>query len=122
MFTVESTATGAEVGYVAGEERGLGRSHVVSLAGVHIPGVATEVEYHIDGELVELLSGPDGPSLLVAGALDLAPGESSLVEVRFVLPEGFDTLSLEPSARWPAINWHINGETYADRRTLIPLP
>jgi hypothetical protein len=121
-YTVENNATGDEVGYVTGLERGLGASHVVSLAGVHLPGAASAIEYYIDGELVEVLSGPDGPSIFVAGALDLAPGGSSSVEVRFVLPAGFDTLSLEPSARWPAINWRINGEAFADRRTLIPLP
>lgn len=68
-----------------------------------------------EGERLDLAAaGEDGRSWVVAAYAEVARGASRTVVVHFRLPEGSDTLVVEPSARVPAVSWTFEGEEWRD--------
>lgn len=88
-------------GMVAGQHRGI----VVT----NLPAGATDVD--LEGARPTLLGG-DGPTVVVAGELDVAPGGNAEVRVTALLPPEVDQLIIEPSARIPPTRWTIDGEEF----------
>ncbi|MCB0971863.1 MAG: DUF4012 domain-containing protein [Acidimicrobiales bacterium] len=114
--TAPDTGSRQLVGPIAeGLDAGDHRALVVA----NLPAGTTDVT--IEGaELV--LQGGDGPTVVVAGDVTLASGESGVVTVRGTLPEGLDHLRLEPSARIPRTEWSMDGTPLdRDRRQTIDL-
>ncbi|MCZ7525074.1 MAG: DUF4012 domain-containing protein [Acidimicrobiia bacterium] len=79
---------------------------------LYAPGSATDLR--IDGVEQGVVAGPDGPSRVLAGLVALARGEERAVTVRFRVPEGVDSIRIEPSARWPALTWGFRDEAWTD--------
>lgn len=100
---------------VAGLEAGDHRGIVV----VNLPAGTTDVE--LEGARLTL-RGSDGPTVVVAGELDLGRGETTEVKVRAVLAPGVAELVIEPSGRIPPTTWTIDGEwSDQDRRRTVTL-
>ncbi|CAN5874701.1 hypothetical protein BH23ACT2_BH23ACT2_31120 [soil metagenome] len=98
-------------GLEVGEHRGI----VV----VNLPAGATDVE--LNGARQTLL-GTDGPTTVVAGEVALLRGEEVEVQVRAVLPEGIDEVTIEASARIPRTQWTVNGRAFeTERRRTVDL-
>lgn len=62
------------------------------------------------------VAGPDGASEVVTGVVRLAPGETVVWEVDWVLGQPLDALRVLPSARSPGIEWQAGGERWNDER------
>jgi len=98
-------------GMVEGEHRGI--------AVVNLPAGTTDVG--LRGARQTLL-GSDGPTLVVAGAIDVKRGATAEVVVTGVLPKGLRSIVLEPSARIPRTVWTVDGHRYEiDRRRTLDL-
>lgn len=98
---------------IDGMEAGEHRAIVV----VNLPAGSTDVTF---GGARQTLSGGDGPTVVVAGQLALRRGDTAVVEVSALLPEGLRSVVLEPSARVPPTVWEVDGTTYElDRRRTL---
>ncbi|QXC61341.1 DUF4012 domain-containing protein [Aquihabitans sp. G128] len=98
-------------GLVEAEHRGI----VVA----NLPAGTTGVE--LRGATRTLL-GSDGPTLVVAGSLDVPRGSTAEVVVTGVLPQGVRSVVLEPSARITRTRWTVDGTAYEiDRRRTLDL-
>jgi hypothetical protein len=78
----------------------------------NVPGVAGDVRLTGGGKIVA--AGPDGPTRVVASQVELQRGEQKQFVLRFVLPEGDEHLTIEPSARYPAVGWTDGTRTWVD--------
>jgi hypothetical protein len=68
-----------------------------------------------DGKRLTLNAvGRDGDQWVVAAYVEAARGQSTTATVHFRLPNGSRELSVEPSARVPAIEWRHDGEQWRD--------
>ncbi|GAC1587822.1 MAG: hypothetical protein NVS3B21_03050 [Acidimicrobiales bacterium] len=85
-------------GAIAGDYHG-----IVQL---HLPGAAKAVT--IVGVPTPEISGPDGPSWVVATPILLHAGQTTDILITFEL-DGRDPLRLEPSARFPPTTWSVAG-------------
>jgi hypothetical protein len=59
-------------------------------------------------------AGPDGVSQVAARAIRVPLGEEHTEEVRFVMPDGFDSLVVSPSARYPGVSWRYGEDVWND--------
>jgi hypothetical protein len=90
---------------VAGEYQGV--------LAANVPGSATDISLEGAGPVVA--AGPDGPTRVVAGGyFQLPRGKELDVTVKFRLPPGVTAIDVEPSARVPAIRWHVPDRTFED--------
>jgi hypothetical protein len=64
-------------------------------------------EISVDRQTVAQVSGPDGPTRVVAVLRDVPQGQSLSVVVTFELPVAHGHLQIESSARVPAATMHI---------------
>ncbi len=64
---------------------------------VNVPGYASRPT--VDGNPPLESIGPEGPTWVVARAVDVKPGQSQTVVIRFVLPGDHGTMEVLPSAR-----------------------
>ncbi len=98
-------------GMEAGEHRGI--------ALVNLPAGTDGIKF---SGATQTLVGADGPTVVVAGHLDLKRGQAITVRVTATLPAGVDAVTLEPSARITRTLWTVNGTTYGiDRRRTVSL-
>lgn len=110
-FTNEAPATLPS--YVAGERSSLREpGDYIGLVTVNVPGAARDVRI-VEGEF-DPVRGPDGPTFVVAADLRLARGEAGELEVRFRLPGDDPSLTVEPSARVPAVTWRHKRDLWQD--------
>jgi len=117
---VHNTATGGEVDYVAGGgRRGNDAGEYAGYLTVNLPAGATRAEMTGDSETNA--AGPDGPTHQLVHILSLNPGAKAQYVLEFDLPGVFETLTVEPSGRLPAISWTVNGQTSPDLRTTFAL-
>ena len=75
---------------------------------------APPAQISLSGTAPLTVSGADGPTQVDSAAVDLRRGEQRVVTIRFRLPAGANEIEVEPSARFPAIRWHFNGQSWAD--------
>ncbi len=96
-------ATGAKAGLYQG------------FAVFELPVTATHINLEVDGKPLTFVSaGPDGPSQVVAGYVEIPRGLSRTVVVRFDLPGAVRSLLFAPSARVPAIAWMAGNSAWND--------
>lgn len=100
--------------YVVGPYPGLGLAarEYSGILAVTVPGTARKVRFGGGDDM--LVGGPDGDTAVIARDVRLAAGARTEVEVRFYLPPGVRSLTVDPSARIPAVSWHSGRETWTD--------
>jgi hypothetical protein len=91
-------------GFVAGEYRGI--------LSVNIPGLSRDI--HLEGGTKNVVAGPDGPTRVVGTEMQLFRGEKKDFVLKFTLPAGYEHVTIEPSARYPAVTWAANGQIWQD--------
>jgi hypothetical protein len=91
-------------GFVAGEYRGI--------LSVNIPGLSRDI--HLEGGTKNVVAGPDGPTRVVGTEMQLFRGEKKDFVLKFTLPTGYEHVTIEPSARYPAVTWAANGQIWQD--------
>jgi hypothetical protein len=103
--------------YVAGPYPGLGLSagEYRGILAVNAPGTGTLPTFQ--GLSPQLVAGIDGPTKVgAAGYLDIPARTERNVVVRFQLPAGVSSMTIQPSARIPPITWHFGNTTWQDLR------
>ena len=78
---------------------------------VHLPGDATDVRF--DG-LDLIVDGRSGPTRVVSAVALVPRGQIRSHVLRFTLPPGSTTITVEPSARARPVLWTAEGEQWAD--------
>lgn len=99
--------------YIAGPFPGVDveAGEYLGYVSVELPkGAATPA---IDGFSTFAAAGPDGPAQVVAVPFRLKRGAETTLVLRFRLSNA-GQLTVEPSARVPAITWHAQGLTWKD--------
>lgn len=107
--------TGESV-YVAGPHPDSGEpgGYYVGLVSVNVPGAARSLR--VEGFPTLAAFGPDGPTIVAAVPVTLAPGGETVIRVRFTVPGRNGQLRVEPSARVPGVRWTGPGEAWTDDR------
>lgn len=59
-------------------------------------------------------AGPDGVSQVAARSVRVDQGEEITEEIRFVMPSGFDSMVVSPSARYPGVSWRYGEDIWSD--------
>lgn len=115
--TITNTTPGGLSRYLAGPfpGRNYAAGTYVGIFALDIPGAARDVTIDDGASLVA--AGADGPARVVATDLNLAPGESRELVVRFFLPDEAGTMAIEPTARVPGVAWSDGEESWADGST-----
>lgn len=90
--------------FTAGEYRGI--------LSVNIPGVSRKIT--LTGGTKNVVAGPDGPTRVVGTEMQLFRGEKKDYVLKFTVPEGYEHVTIEPSARYPAVTWAADGQTWQD--------
>jgi hypothetical protein len=90
--------------FVAGEYSGL--------LAVNVPQVSRDVSLTGGGKIVA--AGPDGPTRVLATEIQLLRGEQKQYVLKFVVPTGYQHLTVEPSARYPTVTWVAGGKPWHD--------
>jgi hypothetical protein len=80
----------------------------------NLPGAATAISMSGTGPLAAL--GAEGPTVLVAAPIVVHQGATATVVVRFHLPGAHGSMTLVPSARFPAEQWTYQGDRFTDDR------
>ncbi len=91
-------------GFVAGQYHGI--------LSVNVPGVAGDVR--LEGGTKIVTAGRDAKTYVIATEMDLFRGEQKQFVLHFRLPGGYEHLTVEPSARYPAITWTAGGKPWMD--------
>ncbi len=60
------------------------------------------------------ISGDDGPTRVLVGEVLIPAGQSTEVRVEFDLPADWTSIDVEPSARVPAVTWHLGDNQWKD--------
>ena len=84
---------------------------------IWFPEAATDIEMEdpdATDEVVLVANGPDGPTQVRSIDIRVPPGETRTYVARFRLPEGVDSLLVEPSARVPGMQWTSGAEEWSD--------
>ncbi len=69
----------------------------------------------LEGGTKIVAAGPDGPTRVIGHRDAAAPGrEEGLRPASSRLPEGYEHVTIEPSARYPAVTWTAGGQTWQD--------
>jgi hypothetical protein len=79
---------------------------------VNIPGVSRAIS--LVGGTKQVVAGPDGPTRVVGTEMRLLQGEKKDFVLRFTVPTGYERVTIEPSARYPAIVWSYGTEIWRD--------
>jgi hypothetical protein len=82
------------------------------LVSVSVPGSARNVR--VSGRRDVAVTGPDGPTRVIAVPVSIERGEEAAVDVRFELPPDLDSLTVLPSARIPPVRWRFRDEKWTD--------
>ena len=79
---------------------------------MNIPGVSRAI--HLDGGGEIVAAGPDGPTRVIGTKITLLRGEKKDFTLTFQVPTGYEHVTIEPSARYPAVTWTADGQTWQD--------
>jgi hypothetical protein len=87
---------------------------------LNAPGSATNMRLGDASPVI--LGGPDGPTRTIGQLLIVKRNTTRVVTFSFTLPTDAPFLRIEPSGRYPAVNWVSGTETWTDDRAkTIPL-
>ncbi|MFN8037010.1 MAG: DUF4012 domain-containing protein [Acidimicrobiia bacterium] len=113
--TLANHAPHGEPVYVAGPTAQLAEGTYAGILSLTLPGHARDV--HLDGTPRLVAAGPDGPAQVVATRVQLARDQEARFRIRWSLPRGARSLSVEPSARVPTVTWRHGVAVWADDRS-----
>jgi hypothetical protein len=88
------------------------RGEYQGILSVNIPGVSREIS--LEGGTKQVVAGTDGPTRVVGTEMRLLQGEKKDFVLRFTVPTGYERVTIEPSARYPAIVWSYGTEIWHD--------
>ncbi len=91
-------------GFAVGEYRGI--------LSVNIPGVSRDIS--LDGGSKVVVAGPDGPTRVIGTEIQLLRDAKKDYVLKFTVPRGYEHVTIEPSARYPAVTWSADGQTWQD--------
>ena len=100
--------------YVSGPTPGSGVGEGVYLGIVAVSLPAAAQNGRIEGVEQLAVAGRDGPTQVVGVQLQIARDERRTVVVRFRLPGRRGSITVEPSARAPAVRWSGGGSRWSD--------
>jgi hypothetical protein len=113
-LTMSNRTPPGQSSFIAGPYPGLGTHYgeYVGIAAVNLPGYVRHVASPSARSVVT--SGPEGPTLLIGTAIDIADGATQTITLTFVLPEAHGTLTVLPSARIDPVTWHVGNSVFDD--------
>ncbi len=79
---------------------------------VNIPGVSRGIS--LEGGTKQVVAGPDGPTRVVGTEMTLFRGDKKDYVLKFTVPDGYERVTIESSARYPAITWAAGTEIWQD--------
>ncbi len=100
--------------YVSGPTPGSGVGEGVYLGIVAVSLPAAAQNGRIDGVEQLAVAGRDGPTQVVSVQLQIGRGERRAIVVRFRLPGRGGTVTVEPTARAPAVRWSSGDVRWPD--------
>ncbi len=74
-----------------------------------LPGATMEVDLDATSEAGLEVFGPDGNNVVVATKATIVDGDARVLSAEITLSAGVDTLTMQPSARYPTILYYWNG-------------
>ena len=74
-----------------------------------LPGATMEVELDAASEAGLEVFGLDGNNVVVATKATIVDGEARVLSAEITVAAGVDTLTMQPSARYPTILYYWNG-------------
>lgn len=112
--TIANRTPRGEPEYIAGPSpgSGLGEGVYAGIVAVSLPGAAEDG--HIEGVQDLAVAGRDGPSRVVGSLFQLERDQQRSVVVRFRLPGRDGQMTIESSARAPAIRWTSGRRQWSD--------
>jgi Protein of unknown function (DUF4012) len=81
---------------------------------LNVPGSATKM--HLGDASPVIVAGPDGPTRTIGQLLIVKRNTTRVVTFSFTLPADFPVLRIEPSGRYPAVDWTAGTQTWTDDR------
>jgi Protein of unknown function (DUF4012) len=81
---------------------------------LNVPGAATKM--HLGDASPVIVAGPDGPTRTIGQLLIVKRNTTRVVTFSFTLPADFPVLRIEPSGRYPAIDWTTAAQSWTDDR------
>jgi Protein of unknown function (DUF4012) len=81
---------------------------------INVPGSATKM--HLGDASPVIVAGPDGPTRTIGQLLIVKRNTTRAVTFSFTLPADFPVLRIEPSGRYPAIDWTSTAQSWTDDR------
>jgi Protein of unknown function (DUF4012) len=101
--------------YVAGPSlRILSYGDYVGYLTINVPSAATNL--HVGDKSPLIVAGSDGPTSTIGQLVSIKRNAATKVTFLFTLPASLTTLSVEPSARYPAVSWTMTNDTWTDER------
>jgi hypothetical protein len=119
-FTIANTVPAGEPQYIAGPVPGsfIQQPNVyVGIAAINVPANATKVK--LTGGQYDLVNGPDGNTQVVSQWVQIEQGKSLKLHLKFSLPPGYQSLDILPSARIPAVRWHVGPRAWDDTKAQL---
>jgi hypothetical protein len=71
---------------------------------------------HLGDASPVIVAGPDGPTRTIGQLLIVKRNATRVVTFSFTLPADFPVLRIEPSGRFPAIDWTAGTQSWTDDR------
>jgi Protein of unknown function (DUF4012) len=123
QVTIVNNVPDGEPAYVAGPSSAARRyGQYVGYLTLHVPGAATDV--HLGSASPVIVSGADGPTRLIGQIVAIEKNRTYQVTFHFTLPAGTSVVRVEPSARFPSVEWTVGDDQWIDdraHRILLPL-
>jgi hypothetical protein len=88
------------------------RGEYQGILSVNIPGVGRGIS--LEGGTKQVVAGPDGPTRVVGTEMRLLQGQQQDFVLKFKVPTGYERVTIEPSARYPAIVWSADNQIWRD--------
>lgn len=118
-ITIQNRAATDFPDYVLGPAVALGNEPGTyeGILSVNVPTSAFDIQIAGEDDLVA--AGSDGDSQVVASRVEIGPGGHLERRITFTLPASAETLTIEPSARVPGVEWSAAGRRWIDRGAVI---
>ncbi|MBW3537687.1 MAG: DUF4012 domain-containing protein [Actinobacteria bacterium] len=111
---LKNNTPAGEVPYIAGPHFGLplAPGEYLGLLTVTLPGATESADF--EGIDQFAVAGPDGPTRVIGYEFRLLPGQEHAAVLRFRLPRPHGSLTVEPSARVPQVEWRWGSDSWKD--------